>query len=81
MTDNLPFTLFVSFWLLGVSVLVYGYTCLVVSSITAPKLDPAVNSFEDLVKSKDVLPLFRTDLYWGKRIMVFVCTITMFSNL
>lgn len=70
MTDHLPFALFVSFWLLGISVLVYGYTCVVVSSLTVPKLNPAINSFEDLVKNTEVAPLLRTDLYWGIRIMV-----------
>lgn len=61
---------FVSFWLLGVSVLVYVYSSIVITSLAVPTLNPSVNSFEDLLKINDVALLLRTDLYWGIRILV-----------
>lgn len=72
------FIVFVSFWILGVSVLVYGYISVIMSSLTVPLFDPAVNSFEDLVKSKDVAPLLRIDMYFGIRIMVSARYVTVF---
>lgn len=72
MTGRISFSIFVSLWLLGVSVLVYVYSSTVITSLTVPKLNPPINSFEDLLRSGDVSVLLRTDLYWGLRILVFV---------
>lgn len=48
------FRILVGCWLLGALVLVNSYSSIVVSSLTVPKLQPAVNSFQDLVSNGEV---------------------------
>lgn len=63
-------TLLVAFWLLGISVLIFSYSSIVVSSLTAPRLKPSINSYEDLAASKEVTLIIRTDLVPTKRVLV-----------
>lgn len=57
-------------WLAGASILVYSYSCVVVSSLTVPKMKPTVNSFQDLVASKEVSILIRSDVVMGQLMLV-----------
>lgn len=70
MTNVTSFLICVTFWQIGASILVYSYSCIVVSSITVPTMKPAINSFEDVVASPEVSLLIRTDVVIGQRIMV-----------
>lgn len=63
--SNVPFLVGVGSWLLAASVLVYGYSSIVVSSITLPNQMPTVNSLEDVVSHPDVSLIVRTDTYIG----------------
>lgn len=64
------FTIFLAFWLLGISVLIFSYTSIVVSSLTSPRMKPSINSYEDLANSQEVALILRTDLVPMKRILV-----------
>lgn len=55
-------------WLLGASILVYGYCSLVVSAITLPIKLPSVNTFEDVLAHPDISLILRTDTYLGNAI-------------
>lgn len=69
------FIIGVGCWLLGASVLVYGYSSIVVSSITLPNQMPAVNTLEDVAAHPDVSLIIRTDTYIGIVInLVKVCS-------
>lgn len=66
------FAICVGCWLLGASVIVYGYSSIVVSSLTVAKALKTVNSLEDFLapEHKDVLLLLRTDQFVGPYVMV-----------
>ena len=64
-SNNNAFLIGVGCWLLAASVLVYGYSSVVVSSITLPIQMPTVNTFEDVVAHPDISLIVRTDTYIG----------------
>lgn len=66
--SKVPFIVGVGSWLLAASVLVYGYSSIVVSSITLPNQMPTVNSFEDVVSHPDISLIIRTDTFIGSLI-------------
>ena len=73
--DYLPyyqysFRILVGFWLLAALVLVNSYSSIVVSSLTVPKMKPAINSFEDLAASKEVSLVLRKDIVISQQILV-----------
>ena len=51
-------------------VLVNCYSGTVISSLTVPKMKPAIESLEDLAKSEDVGVLLRSDVVLGNKILV-----------
>ena len=64
------FRILVGCWLLATSVLVYGYSSIVVSALTVPKLKPAINTFEDLAANSDVGLILRGDMVVGQQVLV-----------
>ena len=58
------------FWVLVGMVLVNCYSGIIISSLTVPKMKPAVESFEDLAKSEDVGVILRSDTVIGQQILV-----------
>lgn len=59
-------------WLLAALVLVNSYSSIVVSSLTLPKMKPAIESFEDLAASEEVTIVLRTDFAISKEILVSI---------
>lgn len=57
-------------WLLGAAVLVYGYSSVLVSSITIPKQMPSINTLEDVLSHPDISLIIRTDTYIGDAINI-----------
>ncbi len=51
---QLSFRVLVGAWLLIATVLVNSYSGTVISYLTVPKMKPPINTFEDLVASKEV---------------------------
>lgn len=47
-----------------------SYSGIVASSLTVPKMKPAVNSLENLAGSKDVAIIIRQDFALGQQILV-----------
>lgn len=71
------FRMLTSALLLSSLVLVNSYSSILISSMTIPFKSPPINSFEDLVVSKDVALIFRKDFVVGKTILVMLATITL----
>ena len=65
------FRILIGGWLLAAMVLVNSYSSIVVSSLTLPKMKPAVNSFEDLAANNEVSLILREDLVVGQEILVY----------
>ena len=51
-------------------VLVNCYSSLVISYLTVPKMKSTIESLEDLIASKDVDVVLRSDMPAGERILV-----------
>ena len=64
------FRIVVGFWLLGAMVLVNCYSGIVISSLTVPKMKPSIESFEDVLASKEVDIVIRYETSIGDQIMV-----------
>lgn len=67
--NRLSFRFVIGAWLLVATVLVNSYSGTVISFMTVPKMKPAINSFEDLVASKDVKLILLADTTTKKHIM------------
>ncbi|XP_045036265.1 glutamate receptor ionotropic, kainate 3 isoform X2 [Daphnia magna] len=65
----LSFRIMVGIWVLCATVLVNSYTGIVISSLTTPRMKPAINSFEDLAASKEVSIILRHDTAIGEQIL------------
>lgn len=50
-SSRMSMRIVVASWLLSMVVLVYAYTGVFTSIMAVPKLEPTINSFEELVKS------------------------------
>ena len=66
----MSFFIVVYFWLLGASVVVYSYSSIIVSSLTAPSMKPSINSYEDLISSSDIRLVITSDMSLGQAILV-----------
>ena len=65
-------------WFLAALVLVNSYAGILASSLTLPKMKPAINSLEDLAASEDISLVLREDLVISQQILVrlsFLCFI------
>ena len=58
------------FWVLVGMVLINSYSSIIISSLTVPKMKPAIENLEDLAKSKDVGLIVRSDTIFGQEILV-----------
>lgn len=70
MSNKTSMAVFFGFWLLGISVLIYGYSSLIVTSLTVPAMNPAINTLEDLLTSRAVSIVIRPEMYMGQKILV-----------
>ena len=61
---------FGAFLLLMMTVLVYGYSGLLISSLTVPKMAKPIETLEDVAASHDVILFINPDQGLGKRVMV-----------
>lgn len=59
-----------SLWLLGSTVVVNVYSGTLMSSLAVPKLQPAVNSLEELAESKDLVLTFNANSVISQIVMV-----------
>jgi hypothetical protein len=57
-------------WVLCATVLVNSYTGIVTSSLTTPKMNPSIESFEDLAASSEIGVVLRHDTSIGEQILV-----------
>jgi hypothetical protein len=64
------FQIIIGAWLLAAMVLVNCYSGTVVSYLTAPRMIPSINNFEDLAASEDVGVLVLDNTFIGQQIMV-----------
>ena len=68
--SRLSFRVLAGVWVLCAMVLVNSYTGIVTSSLTTPKMKPSIDSFEDLVASKETGIVLRSDTAMGVQILV-----------
>ena len=59
--SRLSFRVLAGVWVLCAMVLVNSYTGIVTSSLTTPKMKPSIDSFEDLVASKETGIVLRSN--------------------
>lgn len=64
------FRILAGFWVLGAMILVNSYSGTVISSLTLPISLPPIRTLEDLVESREVSLIGRSDLYIYQKIMV-----------
>jgi high-affinity Fe2+/Pb2+ permease len=64
------FRLLTGVWVLCAMVLVNSYTGIVTSSLTTPKMNPSIESFEDLAASSEIGVVLRHDTSIGEQILV-----------
>jgi hypothetical protein len=64
------FKIIIGSWLLAAMVLEKCYSGTVVSYLTAPRMIPSINNFEDLAASEDVGVLVLDNTFIGQQIMV-----------
>ena len=57
-------------WLLLMTVLIYSYSSLLISSMTAPQTTPPMETLEDVANSKGFVLYLNPDSELGKTIMV-----------
>lgn len=62
--------IFGAFLLLMMTVLVYSYSSLLISSLTVPKMTKPIETLEDVAASNDVILFINPDQGLGKRVMV-----------
>lgn len=67
--NRLSFRFLIGTWVLVATVLVNSYSSTVISYMTVPKMKPSINSYEDLVASKDVELILLADTTTKKQIM------------
>ena len=67
---RLSFRILVGAWLLVAMVLVNSNSGTVVAYLTAPKMKPFINTFEDLVENEDVGLIIKEDVIIGQQILV-----------
>ena len=70
MSSRHSFRILAGFWLLAGIVLVNSYSGIVISSLTVPKMKPAVESLDDLAVNEDVGLILRLDTPIGQQILV-----------
>ena len=70
--SRLSFRVLAGVWVLCAMVLVNSYTEIVTSSLTTPKMKPSIDSFEDLVASKETGIVLRSDTAMGVQILVII---------
>ena len=68
--SRFSFQIIIGSWLLAAMVLVNCYSGTVVSYLTAPRMIPSINNFEDLAASEDVGVLVLDNTFIGQQIMV-----------
>ena len=66
------FRIVAGFWVLVGMVLVNCYSGIVISSLTVPRMKPAVESLNDLATSEDVGVIIRSDIVIGQQILVLL---------
>lgn len=68
--NHLSFRILIGAWVLVATVLVNSYSSTVISYLTVPKMKSAINTFEDLVASKDIKLILLADSITKKQILV-----------
>ncbi|EFX80578.1 hypothetical protein DAPPUDRAFT_318460 [Daphnia pulex] len=67
--NRLPFRILIGAWVLVATVLVNSYSSTVISYLTVPKMKSPINTFEDLVASKDIKLILLADSITKKQIL------------
>ena len=70
MSSRQSFRILAGFWLLAGIVLVNSYSSIVISSLTIPKMKPAVETLDDLAVNENVGLILRLDTPIGGQILV-----------
>ena len=68
MSSRQSFRILAGFWLLAGIVLVNSYSSIVISSLTIPKMKPAVETLDDLAVNENVGLILRLDTPIGGQI-------------